>query len=573
MSDALFEDPPPTEQAPTALARKWRPRQFSAVVGQDHAVRALQHALETRRLHHAYLLTGSRGVGKTTLARILAKALNCESGVVREPCGGCANCLAIDRGRFVDYIEIDAASNRGVEEIQHLLEQARFAPTSGRFKVYVIDEVHMLSKTAFNAMLKTLEEPPADVKFVLATTDPQKIPVTVLSRCLQFSLKNLRREALVSHLTHVLAAESVAADPEALMAIANAAQGSVRDALSLADQAIAFGGGSLSESSVSEMLGLVQRESLLSLAHAIATSDAAAAIGQLDHVLESGGAADAILADLARLFHEVSATHVLKAEALDRADQGLAALVADMDPQSAQLAYQIVVLGRRDLGLAPDERTGLEMTILRLLAFRPEVVEAVAPPAVRAAPMRVASSAAPHVSAPNVAAAAAVAARVAAPSLKLADLTPQSWPDHAKRLEASGLTRQFLQQSGYGGVDPDRPLRLRFQVPLDTLSEPGLITRVTKLLSDALGERIQLDVAVREPAAPTAAAKAAARAEELQRRAEQSIAESALVQALIREFDGTIVPGSIRWDGPDPDDMPSSSPPSPPSSPNQESSS
>ncbi len=554
MSDALFEDPPPTEQAPTALARKWRPRQFSAVVGQDHAVRALQHALETGRLHHAYLLTGSRGVGKTTLARILAKALNCESGVVREPCGGCANCLAIDRGRFVDYIEIDAASNRGVEEIQHLLEQARFAPTSGRFKVYVIDEVHMLSKTAFNAMLKTLEEPPADVKFVLATTDPQKIPVTVLSRCLQFSLKNLRREALVSHLTHVLAAESVAADPEALMAIANAAQGSVRDALSLADQAIAFGGGSLSESSVSEMLGLVQRESLLSLAHAIATSDAAAAIGQLDHVLESGGAADAILADLARLFHEVSATHVLKAEALDRADQGLAALVADMDPQSAQLAYQIVVLGRRDLGLAPDERTGLEMTILRLLAFRPEVVEAVAPPAVRAAPLR-------------------VAARVAAPSLKLADLTPQSWPDHAKRLEASGLTRQFLQQSGYGGVDPDRPLRLRFQVPLDTLSEPGLITRVTKLLSDALGERIQLDVAVREPAAPTAAAKAAARAEELQRRAEQSIAESALVQALIREFDGTIVPGSIRWDGPDPDDMPSSSPPSPPSSPNQESSS
>lgn len=554
MSDALFEDPPPTEQASTALARKWRPRQFSAVVGQDHAVRALQHALETRRLHHAYLLTGSRGVGKTTLARILAKALNCESGVVREPCGGCANCLAIDRGRFVDYIEIDAASNRGVEEIQQLLEQARFAPTSGRFKVYVIDEVHMLSKTAFNAMLKTLEEPPADVKFVLATTDPQKIPVTVLSRCLQFSLKNLRREALVSHLTHVLAAESVAADPEALMAIANAAQGSVRDALSLTDQAIAFGGGSLSESSVSEMLGLVQRESLLSLAHAIATSDAAGALGQLDQVLESGGAADAILADLARLFHEVSARHVLKAEGLDRVDQGLAALIAAMDPQSAQLAYQIVVLGRRDLGLAPDERTGLEMTVLRLLAFRPEVVAAVAPPAIRAAPLR-------------------VAARVAAPSLKLADLTPQSWPDHAKRLEASGLTRQFLQQSGYGGVDPDRPLRLRFQVPLDTLSEPGLITRVTTLLSDALGEKIQLDVAVREPAAPTAAAKAAARAEELQRRAEQSIAESALIQALIREFDGTIVPGSIRWDGPDPDDLPSSPPPSPPSSPNQESSS
>ncbi|HSG20598.1 MAG TPA: DNA polymerase III subunit gamma/tau, partial [Burkholderiaceae bacterium] len=254
MSQALFEDQASSDQAPMALARKWRPRQFGAVVGQDHAVRALQHALETGRLHHAYLLTGSRGVGKTTLARILAKALNCESGVVREPCGACGNCLAIDRGRFVDYIEIDAASNRGVAEIQQLLEQARFAPTAGRFKVYVIDEVHMLTGHAFNAMLKTLEEPPADVKFVLATTDPQKIPVTVLSRCLQFSLKNLRREALVAHLSHVLSLESVSADPEALAAIANAAQGSVRDALSLTDQAIAFGGGSLSSLSVTQML-------------------------------------------------------------------------------------------------------------------------------------------------------------------------------------------------------------------------------------------------------------------------------------------------------------------------------
>ncbi len=561
-----------------ALARKWRPRQFGAVVGQDHAVRALQHALETGRLHHAYLLTGSRGVGKTTLARILAKALNCESGVVREPCGTCGSCLAIDRGRFVDYIEIDAASNRGVSEIQQLLEQARFAPTAGRFKVYVIDEVHMLTGHAFNAMLKTLEEPPADVKFVLATTDPQKIPVTVLSRCLQFSLKNLRREALVAHLSHVLSLESVSADPEALAAIANAAQGSVRDALSLTDQAIAFGGGSLSSLSVSQMLGLVQRESLLALALLIAKSDAAGAMAQLDQLLESGGAADAILGDLARLFHEVSALLVLKGEALGQADPSLQALVGLMDGQSAQLAYQIVVLGRRDLGLAPDERTGLEMTVLRLLAFQPEQVQAVAP-APKAAALRVSARAPITPPRPSAAEAPAAAPPAAKPLFRKEDLTPATWPTHAKSLQAAGLTRQFLQQSGFLGLDESRrPHQLRFQVPVEALAESNLVARVTQLLSGALGETVSLSVTVGQTGeAPTAAAKAAARAEELQRRAEIAIAESPLVQAIIREFDGTIVPGSIRWVGPDPDEPAASAdaslPSTPSSPPNQESSS
>lgn len=565
-----------------ALARKWRPRQFGAVVGQDHAVRALQHALETGRLHHAYLLTGSRGVGKTTLARILAKALNCESGVVREPCGACGNCLAIDRGRFVDYIEIDAASNRGVAEIQQLLEQARFAPTAGRFKVYVIDEVHMLTGHAFNAMLKTLEEPPADVKFVLATTDPQKIPVTVLSRCLQFSLKNLRREALVAHLSHVLSLESVSADPEALAAIANAAQGSVRDALSLTDQAIAFGGGSLSSLSVTQMLGLVQRESLLALALLIVKSDAAGAMAQLDQLLESGGAADAILGDLARLFHEVSALLVLKGEALEQADPSLQALVGLMDGQSAQLAYQIVVLGRRDLGLAPDEKTGLEMTVLRLLAFQPEQVQAAAP-AAKAAALRV-SARTPVVAPRPLADEAPADAPVAGPApavkplFKREDLTPANWPTHAKSLQATGLTRQFLQQSGFLGLDESRPHQLRFQVPVEALSESNLVARVTQLLCAALGETVSLSVTVGQTGeAPTAAAKAAARAEELQRRAELAIAESPLVQAIIREFDGTIVPGSIRWIGPDPDEPAASAdaslPTTPSSPPNQESSS
>jgi DNA polymerase-3 subunit gamma/tau len=560
-----------------ALARKWRPRQFGAVVGQDHAVRALQHALETGRLHHAYLLTGSRGVGKTTLARILAKALNCESGVVREPCGACGNCLAIDRGRFVDYIEIDAASNRGVSEIQQLLEQARFAPTAGRFKVYVIDEVHMLTGHAFNAMLKTLEEPPADVKFVLATTDPQKIPVTVLSRCLQFSLKNLRREALVAHLSHVLSLESVSADSEALAAIANAAQGSVRDALSLTDQAIAFGGGSLSSLSVSQMLGLVQRESLLALALLIAKSDAAGAMAQLDQLVESGGAADAILGDLARLFHEVSALLVLKGEALGQADPSLQALVGLMDGQSAQLAYQIVVLGRRDLGLAPDEKTGLEMTVLRLLAFQPEQVQAAAP-AAKAAALRVSARAPITPPRPSAAEAPAASPPAIKPILKREDLTPANWPTHAKSLQATGLTRQFLQQSGFLGLDESRPHQLRFQVPVEALSESNLVARVTQLLCAALGETVSLSVTVGQTGeAPTAAAKAAARAEELQRRAELAIAESPLVQAIIREFDGTIVPGSIRWVGPDPDEPAASAdaslPTTPSSPPNQESSS
>ena len=560
-----------------ALARKWRPRQFGAVVGQDHAVRALQHALETGRLHHAYLLTGSRGVGKTTLARILAKALNCESGVVREPCGACGNCLAIDRGRFVDYIEIDAASNRGVSEIQQLLEQARFAPTAGRFKVYVIDEVHMLTGHAFNAMLKTLEEPPADVKFVLATTDPQKIPVTVLSRCLQFSLKNLRREALVAHLSHVLSLESVSADSEALAAIANAAQGSVRDALSLTDQAIAFGGGSLSSLSVSQMLGLVQRESLLALALLIAKSDAAGAMAQLDQLVESGGAADAILGDLARLFHEVSALLVLKGEALGQADPSLQALVGLMDGQSAQLAYQIVVLGRRDLGLAPDEKTGLEMTVLRLLAFQPEQVQAAAP-AAKAAALRVSARAPITPPRPSAAEAPAASPPAVKPILKREDLTPANWPTHAKSLQATGLTRQFLQQSGFLGLDESRPHQLRFQVPVEALSESNLVARVTQLLCAALGETVSLSVTVGQTGeAPTAAAKAAARAEELQRRAELAIAESPLVQAIIREFDGTIVPGSIRWVGPDPDEPAASAdaslPTTPSSPPNQESSS
>jgi len=558
MSDLLFEEPAGAgSAAPDVLARKWRPRSFATVVGQDAVVRALQHALKTSRLHHAYLLTGSRGVGKTTLARIFAKALNCETGIASEPCGQCGSCLDIDRGRFVDYIEIDAASNRGVGEIQQLLEQARFAPTSGRFKVYVIDEVHMLSGHAFNAMLKTLEEPPADVKFVLATTDPQKIPVTVLSRCLQFNLKNLRHEAIVSHLSYVLTQEHVVAEPVALDALARAARGSARDALSLTDQAIAFGGGSVSGQAVAQMLGQVGREPLIRLMQALMESRAQDALAMGDELLESGASAEAVLDELARLCHEVIVARVLGSQASASQDEDVQALAKKLDAEQAQMAYQIVILGRRDLDLAPDESTGFQMTLMRLLAFAPEPLP---PPAaaLRAPRTRAAASIrATPISSPTVAAprpqASSAAAPLAAPSPAI--LTAREWPSLVKTLPLSGLTRQFAQQSSFVRIDPAFENRIEITVPTQALNDDAARVRLEEALTNRLGRPIELRVSVGLGSGPTAAEQKAKRAAELQRMAEESIVKSPLVQAIIKEFDATIVPGSIRWIGPDPDEL------------------
>ena len=316
------------------LARKWRPRDFGSLVGQEHVVRALRHALEQKRLHHAYLFTGTRGVGKTTLARILAKCLNCETGITPQPCNKCSACLEIDGGRFVDLLEVDAATNTKVDEMRQLLETAQYAPTRGRFKVYVIDEVHQLSGHAFNAMLKTLEEPPEHMKFILATTDPQKIPVTVLSRCLQFNLKQMPQEAIVVHLGNILEKESVSSEREALPLLARAAAGSMRDALSLLDQAIAHGGGKLTADSVGDMLGTIDQSHLLRLIDAVAAADAAAAVKIADDMQARSLSFDTALCDLASLLLSVALAQSLP----DSAEQArIRELAGRIDPESVQL--------------------------------------------------------------------------------------------------------------------------------------------------------------------------------------------------------------------------------------------
>ncbi|MFI4939263.1 MAG: DNA polymerase III subunit gamma/tau, partial [Burkholderiales bacterium] len=357
------------------LARKYRPKSFDTLVGQEHVVRALTHALEQKRLHHAYLFTGTRGVGKTTLSRILAKSFNCETGITAQACGVCDACLAIDAGRFVDYIEMDAASNRGVDEMAQLLEQAVYAPSNARFKIYMIDEVHMLSNHAFNAMLKTLEEPPEHVKFILATTDPQKIPVTVLSRCLQFNLKQMPPGHIVGHLENILGQEGIAFEVPALRLLAQGAHGSMRDALSLTDQAIAYAAGTVTLEAVQGMLGALDQSYLIRLLDALSAKDGAGLLAVADEMAARSLSYHAALQDLGALLHRVALAQTIPSavpEDLPERDD-IVRLAGLFDVEEIQLFYQIAVHGRNELGLAPDEYAGFSMTLLRMLAFRPGV--------------------------------------------------------------------------------------------------------------------------------------------------------------------------------------------------------
>lgn len=422
------------------LARKWRPRSFDTLVGQDHVVRALTHALDTQRLHHAWLFTGTRGVGKTTLSRILAKSLNCETGITSKPCGVCRACTEIDAGRFVDYLELDAASNRGVEEMTQLLEQAVYSPGAGRFKVYMIDEVHMLTGHAFNAMLKTLEEPPPHVKFILATTDPQKIPVTVLSRCLQFNLKQMPADSIVGHLQAVLGQEEVAFEVPALRLIGQAAQGSMRDALSLTDQAIAYSAGNMTEDAVRGMLGTIDQRHLVRLLDALSAGDAKGVLAVADELAIRGLSYAGALADLAVLLSRVAieqrVTGVTPAEDPLAAD--IARLALSLHPDAVQLFYSVAVHSRSELTLAPDEYAGFIMACLRMLALNGDAgpqtaLEAPAAPARQTADPAVAvaePAATPAaVAAPvAVAAPAPTPAPAAAPSVAVASAAVATAP-------------------------------------------------------------------------------------------------------------------------------------------------
>ncbi|WIM05984.1 MAG: DNA polymerase III subunit gamma/tau [Candidatus Nitricoxidivorans perseverans] len=429
------------------LARKWRPKSFTTLVGQEHVVKALTNALDQRRLHHAYLFTGTRGVGKTTLARIVAKALNCEAGITSAPCGVCSACAEIDGGRFVDYIELDAASNRGVEDMTSLLDKAVYAPTRGRFKVYVIDEVHQLSGHAFNAMLKTLEEPPEHVKFILATTDPQKIPVTVLSRCLQFNLKQMPPAQIVGHLAHILEAEGVPFEPAALAHLAKAAAGSMRDALSLLDQAIAHGAGRVEEANVRDMLGTVGDDFLFGILDGLAAGDVRAMLAVAESMDARSLSFDSAAQELATLFHRVALLQMAPQAIADEAQrERLAPYAATFDAEFLQLCYQIAIHGRDDLPLAPDEYAGFTMTLMRLAAFRPET----------APPLDAAPSPAPAAKTPALRPTAPdpTVPRPAAKTPRAPIPPPSEWRDQAERTKAMVQERKnkalaAIEQDGF----------------------------------------------------------------------------------------------------------------------------
>lgn len=357
------------------LARKWRPGNFKAMVGQDHVLQALMNALDSDRLHHAYLFSGTRGVGKTTIARIFAKSLNCDTGVSSTPCGECPSCLEVDQGRSVDLIEIDAASRTGVDDMRELLDNVQYAPTRGRYKIYLIDEVHMLSRHSFNALLKTLEEPPPHIKFLLATTDPQKVPVTVLSRCLQFNLKRMSRQQIHTHLQYLLEQEQITTEAAALELIASAADGSMRDALSLLDQAIAYGAGAVLQAAVESMLGAISKDYLLKLFDALIAQDARRLIDEARNIIANNPDYQRVCAEMIAILQQCA---LYKCDAsidldIDMSGEKIAELCAQWSMEEIQLYYQIMLQGRQDLKLSPDEASGFEMLMLRMLAFSPDI--------------------------------------------------------------------------------------------------------------------------------------------------------------------------------------------------------
>ena len=514
------------------LARKWRPKTFADTVGQEHVLKALVNALDSGRLHHAYLFTGTRGVGKTTIARILAKALNCEQGVTSEPCGECSACREIDEGRFVDLIEVDAASKTKVDDTRDLLDNVQYAPSRGRYKVYLIDEVHMLSTSSFNALLKTLEEPPPHVKFLLATTDPQRLPVTVLSRCLQFNLKRLTPRLIQDRLAHICDAEDIEAEAPALAMLARAADGSLRDALSLLDQGIAYCGGNVDEESLALMLGTIDRDHVVRLLRHLADNDAAAVIDLVAELDEQFPDYARLLEDLARMLQRIAMFQLVgSAEPDDEiAEKIVAELAAAFEPADVQLYYQTAIMGRRDLPLAPDPRSGAEMTLLRMLAFRPAADNAAG-----------AGSSGKAATQPPAKATAGAKPKAAASA---------GWqdPDWMQLMGDLGLTGSLRMLAGSCALDRREGDTVYFR--LDPLSEP-LLTRQRKdglaaALSRHFGEKLSVDIRVAESTPETPHLQENRQADARLAAARESLESDPNVQALKTMFGAELKADSIE---------------------------
>ncbi len=514
------------------LARKWRPRAFGELVGQAHVVTALANALDSKRLHHAYLFTGTRGVGKTTLARILAKALNCEKGVSSRPCGDCGACTEIYAGRFMDLLEVDAATNTKVDEMRELLDTAQYMPGSGRFKVYIIDEVHMLTRHAFNSMLKTLEEPPEHVKFILATTDPQRLPVTVLSRCLQFNLKPLAPPVIAGHLKRVLEAEKVPFEEAAVAQLSKAAAGSVRDSLSLLDQAIAHGGGKVVAAQVAEMLGSVGADLVWPLLERIAQGDGKGAIAEAERIAERSISFDAALEDLAAVLHRIALAQAGVDPAADAPDrERLQAMAARIEAGRVQVMYQVAVLGRRDLALAPDEFTGFSMAVLRMLSFATEGAYARATPPARPP-------------------AAGVSERIpaAAPGPAAVAKFDGDWAGLVARLGLNGMAGLLARYAELGSFENNH-LVLVVPDAHRAYAEKNYLEKLRTELSPHFGDGFRLSVRTGATNGSSVAAARSREGEQRQASAAAAIEDDPFVRALVRDFGAEVVPSSVRPPG------------------------